>query len=441
MRRKMVLIGAGSSVFAKGLILDLIGRKEEQWHLSLVDIDEKALESIYALGSKMIKQKGADIVLDRSTDRRDVLSGANYVVTTIGVGGRRAWEQDVFIPRKYGLFQSVGDATGPGGVSRTMRMIPPMVEIARDVQKYCSGAFLFNFANPMTQICQAVAQAAGYPVAGLCHGVPNGKRRIAQLMGIPEEELTISAAGLNHMVYIYDMQFEGRDCFPDVINKLTQVSGRRVIGQNNDEVVGPLSEQFMRDYHTVVVSNDRHFAEFHAWCFEEKGYFGKTLGVDAFSFEKTIEEGDKVYEETAKYAHWEGDLPEEVFFREEGEQEQLTGIIDSMLYDKKKIFYINLPNQGAIPAVNDRSVIERDTVVSAKGLCPLACPNYPMPLTGFISVWLGIYDLMNEAALTGNPQLMLDAMCAEGYIRDIKKGRQMVDELIRAQINYLPQFR
>jgi len=436
----MVLIGAGSSVFAKGLILDLIGRKEEQWHLSLVDIDGKALESIYSLGSKMIKQKGADIILDRSTERRDVLSGANYVVTTIGVGGRRAWEQDVFIPRKYGLFQSVGDATGPGGVSRTMRMIPPMVEIARDVQKYCPGAFLFNFANPMTQICQAVIQAAGYPVAGLCHGVPQGRRRVADILGVPEDELSIQAAGLNHMVYIYDIRYEGRDCFPELIDKLTEAAGRRVIGQTN-EVIGPLTEQFIRDYHTVVVSNDRHFAEFHAWCFEEKGYYGKTLGVDAFSFEETIKEGDIVYEETAKYADWEGDLPEEVFFREEGEQEQLTGIIDSMLYDKKKIFYINLPNQGAIPAINDRSVIERDTVVSAKGLCPLACPGYPMALTGFISVWLGIYDLMIEAALKGSPQLMLDAMCAEGYIRDVKKGRQMVDELIRAQIEYLPQFR
>jgi len=439
MRRKMVLIGAGSSVFAKGLILDLIGRKEEQWHLSLVDIDGKVLESIYALGSKMIKQKGADIVLDRSTDRRDVLSGADYVVTTIGVGGRRAWEQDVFIPRKYGLYQSVGDATGPGGVSRTMRMIPPMVEIARDVQKYCPGAFLFNFANPMTQICQAVTQATGYPIAGLCHGVPQGRRRVASLMGVPEDELSIQAAGLNHMVYIYDIRYEDRDCFPELIDKLTQLSGQRVIGRTN-EVIGPLTEQFIRDYHTVVVSNDRHFAEFHAWCFEEKGYYGKTLGVDAFSFEETIKEGDIVYEETAKYADWKGDLPEDVFFREEGEQEQLTGIIDSMLYDRKKIFYINLPNQGDIPAINDRSVIERDTVVSAKGLCPLACPGYPMALTGFISVWLGIYDLMIEAALKGNPQLMLDAMCAEGYIRDIKKGRQMVDELIRAQIDYLPQF-
>ena len=441
MRRKMVLIGAGSSVFAKGLILDLIGRKEEQWHLSLVDIDEKALESIYALGSKMIKQKEADIILDRSTDRRDLLKGADYVVTTIGVGGRRAWEQDVFIPRKYGLFQSVGDATGPGGVSRTMRMIPPMVEIARDVQKYCPGAFLFNFANPMTQICQAVIQATGYPVAGLCHGVPQGRRRAALLMGVPEEEISISAAGLNHMVYIYDMRIEGRNIFPEAIDKLAKASGQRILGQDNDRVIGPLTEQFMRDYHTLVVSNDRHFAEFHAWCFEEKGYYGKTLGVDAFSFEDTIEEGDIEYAETAKYAHWEGDLPEEVFFREEGEQEQLTGIIDAMLYDKKSIFYINLPNQGSIPAINDRSVIERDTVVSATGLCPLSCPGYPMPLAGFISVWLGIYDLMNEAALTGNPQLMLDAMCAEGYIHDLKKGRQMVDELIKAQIEYLPQFR
>lgn len=439
----MVLIGAGSSVFTKGLILDLIARRNEQWHLSLVDIDEIALEAIYSLGAKMIKQKEADIVLDRSTDRRDVLSGADFVVTTIGVGGRRAWEQDVFIPRKYGLFQSVGDATGPGGVSRTMRMIPPMVDIARDVQKYCPGAYLFNFANPMTQICQAVTQATGYPIAGLCHGVPHGRKRISLLMGVPEQDISIAAAGLNHMVYIYDIRYRGEDYFPKVLDRLAQVAPKRIPGLDNDKTIGPLTEQFMRDYHTLVVSNDRHFAEFHAHCFREKGYFGKTLGIDAFSFEDTIAEGDKIYAETTKYSHFDGKLPEEVFYREPGEQEQLTGIINSILYDKKEIFYINLPNNGAVPQLSDRSVIERDTVVAGNGLSPLDTPvgAYPMALVGFMGRWLGIYDLMVEAALTGSAQLMLDAMYAEGYIHDLDKGRKMVDELIRAQIDYLPQFK
>lgn len=433
MRKKVVLIGAGSSVFTKGLILDLIARKGEMWHLSLVDIDETALELIYRLGKKMIEQKGADIVLDCATDRRKVLPGADFVVTTIGVGGRRAWEQDVFIPRKYALYQSVGDATGPGGVSRTMRMIPPMIEIAKDVKRLCNGAYLFNFANPMTQICQAVAQQAQYPIAELCHGVPNGMKRISRLMGIPVEDMSFIAAGLNHEVYVYDIRLNGEDLFPEILKKIDSLPPE-------ERIVLPLNAQFMRDYHTYIVSNDRHFSEFHPHCFEKNGYFGKTLGVDAFSFERTIEEGDKIYAETAKYAHHDGPLPEEVFERMEGEQEQLIGILDSILYDRKRTFYINLPNEGDVPGLCDRAVIERGTIVSRMGLCPMKCPGMPMALIGFMTRYLGIYDLMNEAAVTGNPKLMLDAMYAEGYIRDLKQGEQMVREMIEAQKEYLPQF-
>lgn len=434
MRRKMVLIGAGSSVFAKGLVLDLINRPGEQWHLSLVDIDEKALEAIFLLSKKMIEQKGADIVLDCSTNRRDVLRGADFVVTTIGVGGRRAWEQDVFIPRKYGIFQSVGDATGPGGVSRTMRMIPPMIEITRDVMELCPGAYLFNFANPMTQICQAVRQVTGYPIAGLCHGVPNGIKRISQILEIPVDELSFTAAGLNHEVYIYDLRRNGEDYFPALIEKLEATP-------EEERLMGPLSFQFLKNYSAFVVSNDRHFAEFHPHCFEEKGYYGKTLGIDVYSFERTIEEGDRIYDETVKYSHHEGDLPESVFEREEGEQEQLIGIVDSILYDRQKVFHINMPNEGSIPDLPDRSVIEYATIASGVGLRPVKCPGMSKAQIGFISRYLGIYDLMIEAALTGSRKLMLDAMYAEGYIKDIKMGEKMVDELIQAQIEYLPQFR
>ena len=126
MRRKIVLVGAGSAVFTKGLLLDIIERRDEQWSVGLVDTDPVALDVIDKLSRKMVEQKGADIELSASVDRRDILPGADYVVSTIGVGGRRAWEQDVFIPRKYGVYQPVGDTVGPGGLSRAMRMIPQL---------------------------------------------------------------------------------------------------------------------------------------------------------------------------------------------------------------------------------------------------------------------------------------------------------------------------
>ena len=135
MRNKIVLIGAGSAVFTKGLVLDILERKEQQWHVALVDTDEHALNTIRRVCEKMIAHMGTDTELSASTDRCDVLPGADYVVSTIGVGGRRAWEQDVFIPRKYGVYQPVGDTIGPGGISRAMRMIPQLVDIAKELER------------------------------------------------------------------------------------------------------------------------------------------------------------------------------------------------------------------------------------------------------------------------------------------------------------------
>ncbi|NJD04323.1 MAG: hypothetical protein FIA99_17400, partial [Ruminiclostridium sp.] len=150
MRKKLVIIGAGSAMFTQGLVMDLIKNPgKNKWHLALVDIDAQVIDSIAKLVKKMLEAKNADIELSYSTDRCDVLPEADYVVTTIGVGGRRAWERDVFIPRKYGIYQPVGDTAMPGGISRAMRMIPAMLDIARDIERLCPGAFFFNFSNPM----------------------------------------------------------------------------------------------------------------------------------------------------------------------------------------------------------------------------------------------------------------------------------------------------
>ena len=120
MNKKIVLVGVGSAMFTQGLVADLILSPD----LGLVDIDPSALETAEGLSRRMVEAKDAEIAIQASTDRREVLPGADVVVTTIGVGGRRAWEADVFIPRKYGIFQPVGDSVMPGGISRAMRMIP-----------------------------------------------------------------------------------------------------------------------------------------------------------------------------------------------------------------------------------------------------------------------------------------------------------------------------
>jgi alpha-galactosidase len=160
MKEKFVLIGAGSAMFTRGLVGDLI-RTGMEAELALVDIDPHALEVAQRMTAKMIAARQAPIQLSASVDRREVLPGATAVICTIGVGKRRAWEQDVFIPRKYGIFMPVGDSVGPSGSSRALRMIPDMVAIAQDVLDLAPTALFFNYGNPMAPVCRAVIKATG----------------------------------------------------------------------------------------------------------------------------------------------------------------------------------------------------------------------------------------------------------------------------------------
>ncbi|MGQ9686861.1 MAG: family 4 glycosyl hydrolase, partial [Thiobacillaceae bacterium] len=214
-RKKIVIIGAGSAMFTQGLVADLIVTGGA-WTLGLVDIDPSALDVAAGLSRRMVEAKGADVLLESSTDRRDLLPGADVVVTTIGVGGRRAWEADVYIPRKYGIYQPVGDTVMPGGISRALRMIPAMVDIANDVLKLCPQARFFNYANPMTANCWAVRKATGADMVGLCIGTSHVIHDLARFLGVPAQEVTALAAGLNHFTWIYDLRHHGRDAWPQV---------------------------------------------------------------------------------------------------------------------------------------------------------------------------------------------------------------------------------
>ena len=147
MQETIVLIGAGSAMFTRGLVADLIHAGAEA-DLALVDVDPEALEIAERLTAKMIAARGAPIRLRASVDRRAVLPGATVVICTVGVGGRRGWEQDVFIPRKYGIFAPVGDTVGPGGSSRALRMIPAMVAIAQDALELARTTGGPGCANP-----------------------------------------------------------------------------------------------------------------------------------------------------------------------------------------------------------------------------------------------------------------------------------------------------
>ena len=448
----MVIIGAGSVCFTQGLVMDLIKNPGKcNWQLALVDTDATALDSITKLVKKMIQAKNADIEFSCSTDRRDVLSGSDYVISTIGVGGRRAWEQDVFIPRKYGVYQPVGDTAMPGGISRALRMVPAIVDIVKDVKMLCPSARFLNYSNPMTVICRAIRKALDFPVTGLCIGVPGSEWYIADFAGFERDKVTSYSIGINHLTFMYDFRYEGKDAWPAIRAKLDSVykgdfdekAPDRFYAENNGEAFylgEPFAWSIFRVYNAYPAPGDRHITEFFTERFPGGSYYGKTLGVDAYSFEGTIESGDKVHEERVRIANSDTPLSDDFFNRMHGEHEQLMDIINSIENDSRKIFSVNTQNNGSVPNLPKDAVLEMPAAATAKGFCPLQINDFPDVLAGIISKYLAIAEVTVDAALKGDRKLFAEAILMGGYISDRAAVEKMADELIRAQKEYLPQF-
>ncbi|MHB1483523.1 MAG: family 4 glycosyl hydrolase [Saccharofermentanales bacterium] len=455
MRKKIVIIGAGSAMFTQGLVMDLIKKPGiYNWHLALVDIDSVVLESIRKLTIKMITAKKADIEISSSTDRCDVLPDADYIICAIGVGGRRAWEYDVYIPRKYGIYQPVGDTAMPGGISRAMRMVPAILDIIKDVERICPNARFFNYSNPMAVICRAISKTTRYPVTGLCIGVPGSEWYIADTAGLDRSRITSYAAGMNHLTFIYDFRYDGKDAWPLVRNKLHDVFHEDFddkiidrfykdggISSKEFESIGePFSWSFFLQFGAYPAPGDRHVAEFFTERFPNGKYYGKTLGVDAYPFELTIKYGDDIHQNVMNVANSEDPLTDEFFSHVHGEQEQLMEIIDSIENDRRKTFSVNMPNHGAIPNLPWDAVVEMPAAATGKGFCPLMLNDFPDLCASIVAKNLAICEITVDAALKGDRGLFAEAILAGGYMTDPAAVKSMVDEMIDAQKQYLPQF-
>jgi alpha-galactosidase len=450
MQEKIVLIGAGSAMFTRGLIADLIDSRMKV-ELALVDIDPKALQVAYGVARKMIVQQNAPITLAASTDRREVLRDATVVICTIGVGGRRAWEQDVFIPRKYGIYVPVGDTVGPGGSSRALRMIPAMIDIARDVLDLAPQALFFNYGNPMAPICRAVHKATGAPVVGLCHGVMHVARFLADALRVPTEQLQYTAVGYNHLTWFTAIRAHGKDAIPllrdyarqhleqtqAVFANATDEEKRQPFGPDHN----PFSWELFQLFGAFPAVLDRHVAEFFPQFFRSGAYYGRTLGIDAFSFEGVIAFGDDEFAELTRISHIDGALPSEFLSRGEGEHEQVLAIVNSIRQDQGRLYSANLPNTGQVPNLPHNVIIESPCVATVHGLRAVVVPELPAALAGALATRYAWAETIVEAALEGSRDKFIQALVLDGYVESLGIASTLADELLEAQASYLPQFR
>jgi alpha-galactosidase len=449
MKEAIVLIGAGSAMFTRGLVADLIHAGAEA-DLALVDVDPEALTIAERLAAKMIATRGAPIRLRASVDRREVLPGATAVICTVGVGGRRGWEQDVFIPRKYGIFAPVGDTVGPGGSSRALRMIPAMVAIAQDALDLAPDALFFNYSNPMAPICRALRKATGANVVGLCHGVPIVANELARVLDVAPSDLRYTAVGINHLTWFLSVRAGGVDMLPRLRVIAAGLAARtpppappfRLGDQPSgpgSSTYSPFSWRLFQLFGAFPAVLDRHVVEFFPQFFREGHYYGTTLGVDltAYSFENTIAYGDQIYAQMRADAFSPEPLPPDYFERLGGEHEQVLDIIDSIRRDRGLVFSANLPNTGQVPNLPPEAIIEGPAVADREGLRPIAQCPLPSALAGTLVTRYQWVETIVEAALEGSREKFIQALVIDGSVSSLEQASAMADDLLTAHARYL----
>ena len=212
---KIVLIGAGSHVFSRRLITDILTYEElRDSTITLMDIDTERLSLIKSFAEKLVGQYGFETRIESTTDRREALQGADYVIVTIRVGGDEASNLDLEIPARYGIKQGVGDTIGPGGIFYGLRHVPVLLDICHDMEDLCPDAWLINYTNPMAINCWAIYDYTRIKSVGLCHSVQGTAADLARYLGAPLEELSYWVAGINHMAWFLKLRWRGRDAYP-----------------------------------------------------------------------------------------------------------------------------------------------------------------------------------------------------------------------------------
>jgi alpha-galactosidase/6-phospho-beta-glucosidase family protein len=443
---KIVIIGAGSTEFTPGLLADLVTSDQlRKTEVALVDIDPEAVDTMTRLARRMSEARDAGLKVSGTVDRREALPGADFVTTTIAMGGARAWEADVRIPEKYGVYQTVGDSVGPGGVFRALRHVPEIVDIARDMEELCPDAWLFNYTNPLSAIVRGVHKSTSIRCAGLCHGVLHTRQVIARDLGYATEDVNVVFAGINHLCWLLDLRYRGTDVYP-AFRKLMH-DGRQapLTGAFDDpyDAFQHVSAWLMELYGLFPSPGDRHVAEFFPYFLRTDGEtlaYGTQGGLDMTN--EIFATKDTTRERLREQAYGREPLDEELL-ADAREGERLIHIIEAMVNDRPMPeLAVNVRNDGLIANLPPWAVVEVPGLISGYGVRGVGVGSLPEAIAGVLEQRIHQQELTVDAALSGNRALALQALLADPLMHNvgIEDVEAMLDESLALHGKHLPRF-
>ena len=437
--KKIAFIGAGSFGFTRGLVKDILSFPAlSDCTIALMDINPERLAVIKKAVDRIVSAGNYPAKVIATLDRAEALKDADGVVCTILAGGVQVWRHDVEIPKKYGVDINVGDTRGPAGIFRALRTIPVMLDIVKDIERYCPNAVFLNYTNPMAMLCRAMQGQSKVQVTGLCHSVQGTAGMLAEWIGAPMEEITYLCAGINHQAFYLEYKWKGKDAYPLIRKAITEKPEIY-----NSEIVR--NEMFLNlDYY--VTESSGHNSEYNAWFRKRPDLIEKYCthgtgwnpGVHGYILDEYLKQENTWKDEINEWmSKDEIDL---VRGHEYAAYIFNATIGDGTLFE----FNGNVRNFGLIDNLPEGCCVEVPVLASKRGLNPMHAGPLPEHLAILVNTSARCEELAVEAAITGDPRKVFHAICFDpltSAVLSLEEIKKMVDEMLEANRQWLPQFK
>jgi len=473
---KIAFLGAGSTVFAKNLMGDILSFPELQnITLSLHDIDDERLRTSEIVANKTAAALGSKPKIEATTDRRRALDGASYAISMIQVGGYKpSTVVDFEIPKKYGLRQTIADTLGIGGIMRGLRTIPVLLDMCHDMEELCPDVTFLQYVNPMAMNCWAISRATKIKTVGLCHSVQGTAGELARDIKVPIDDINYVCAGINHMAFYLNFERKNGNQTEDLYPKI-----RQVLESGNAPSWNRVRYEMFKRLGYFVTESSEHFAEYTPWFIKRDRpdlieEFNIPLDEYITRCENQIAEWkdmrvalesddpnsltnyenarraerlaklEKKDPERAKElrAHWEAAKAEgEQKVRRSNEYGSL--IIHSMETGTPRVIYGNVPNEGLIDNLPQGCCVEVPVLVDKNGLQPTKIGTLPPQLAAMMQTNVNVQSLVVEAALTGKREHIYHAAMLDPHTAaelSLEQIWNLVDDMIAAHGNWLPKY-
>ncbi len=443
---KITFVGAGSTVFMKNLIGDVLQRQILSGaEIALMDINEERLNQSLAVCQRMIETLGTSAKVSAYTSQREALDGADFVITAFQVGGYDPCTiTDFEIPKQYGLRQTIADTLGIGGIMRGIRTVPHLWSVCQDMIEVCPDAVLLQYVNPMAINTWAIARKfPNIKQVGLCHSVQHTAQALATDLSLPIERIKYRCAGINHIAFFLEFQEileDGsfRDLYPALRQGYAQGRFPTEASLGNERCANKVRYEMMKRLGYFVTESSEHFAEYCSWFIKEgrEDILAKfEIPLDEYP-KRCIEQ---IADWQKQYKDLQGDAPMEL----RPSDEYASDIIESIITGRPSVIYGNLANDGLIANLPEGSAVEVPCLVDINGIQPTRVGKLPPQLAAVMQSNVTVQGLVVDALMDENPEHIYHAAMMDPHTAaelDLEQIWNLVDDLRIAHGDWMPEW-